>query len=78
VLFHVFSMPMNGFFCKSPYFSPFSEAVPKVYMEHTNKKDLQVGDLYPLSLEYVQAVTTALVAIANVLDHQFVPHFKLM
>jgi len=28
VLFHVFSMPMNGFFCKSPYFSPFSEAVP--------------------------------------------------
>jgi len=54
---------MNGFFCKSPYFSPFSEAVPKAGITATNiiskKVLLEIGFSFPTKAEQ-QAIATVL------------------
>ncbi|HEY4034030.1 MAG TPA: hypothetical protein VGL94_08730 [Ktedonobacteraceae bacterium] len=47
------------------------------YLEKSNRKDLQLGDLYPLTEEYISEGVQKLLALGQTLDTQFVVQFNL-
>jgi len=47
------------------------------YLEKSNRKDLQLGDLYPLTEEYISEGVQKLLALGQTLDTQFVAQFNL-
>ncbi len=51
--------------------------VNEVYLQHTTRTDLKVGDEYPLNKDYLNNCTASLLTFSLALDKQFVSHFKL-
>lgn len=54
-----------------------SSIINEVYLQKTNRKDIKIGEKYPLTENYFVRATGSLVVFGARLDEKFVSHFRL-